>query len=268
MGIGDEIMAAAQARALFLECGRRVRILDRRRRPRWHEIWAGLPFLTPDPKAPAAELVNGPGARPYIVAIGADRFCWRPFGPPRGEIHLAEHERQWADRALRVAGVAAGRFLVVEPNIKAGASRNKDWGFGRWQTVADGIVQSGTILVQLGAPGARRLAGVRQIETPAPRLAFAILARAAGYLGHEGAMHHAAAAFGLPAVVVFGGFISPAVTGYPGQLSFFQPTPEWPIGCGARQPCSHCETAMASITVPAILDAAANLKGVMAHACP
>jgi hypothetical protein len=35
----------------------------------------------------------------------------------------------------------------------------------------------------------------------------------------EGGMHHAAAAVGVPAVVLFGGFIPPEIMGYKGQIS-------------------------------------------------
>jgi hypothetical protein len=70
------------------------------------------------------------------------------------------------------------------------------------------------------------------------------------YVGHEGGLHHAAAAVRLPAVVIFGGFITPAVTGYAEQVNLTAPGlgVAHPLGCGRRVDCPHCADAIAQIT--------------------
>lgn len=59
----------------------------------------------------------------------------------------------------------------------------------------------------------------------------------------EGGLHHAAAIFGIPAVVIYGGYISPRQTGYDGQVALF----EGGEPCGWRKPCPHCAAAMGKI---------------------
>ena len=57
-------------------------------------------------------------------------------------------------------------------------------------------------------------------------------------------MHHCAAAFGVPGIVIFGGFISPATTGYGCHVNLFTGGE----ACGMRIPCEHCADAMRKIT--------------------
>lgn len=165
----------------------------------------------------------------------ADRFIWQPFyAPPRGEIYLNSQEQAFAN-------LHAGR-LIIEPNIKQRDGNNKDWGFSRWQAVVDATPNlPWTQLVPLGAMKLRR---VKHIETADFRLAAAVLSTSLAYVGPEGGLHHAAAAFNRPGVVIFGGFISPNQTGYADQVNLF--TGGEP--CGWRKPCAHCRAALAQIT--------------------
>ena len=146
-------------------------------------------------------------------------------------------------------GRARNGYVIVEPNCKAAASPNKQWGWDRWQALVD--ASPSIPWAQLGPPGTRLLDGVRHIETPDIRSAAAVLHYAAAYVGPEGGLHHLAAAMGPPAVVLFGGFISPAQTGYAWHRNLF--TGGEP--CGNMLPCAHCAGAMARITVPAVLEA-------------
>jgi hypothetical protein len=66
-------------------------------------------------------------------------------------------------------------------------------------------------------------------------------------------LHHAAAALGVPAVVIFGGFISPAVTGYAAHANIFTGDD---LGCGNINPCPHCRAAMERISVDQVYGAA------------
>jgi ADP-heptose:LPS heptosyltransferase len=143
---------------------------------------------------------------------------------------------------------------VIEPTIKSRASPNKQWGADRWAAFVALARRRGVDLVQLGDQPPT-LEGVRWISTPSFRAGAAVLARAIAYVGHEGGLHHAAAAVGVPAVVIFGGFISPACTGYRMHTNLFTGgTADHPLGCGMRMPCQHCETAMSEITPESVAD--------------
>jgi hypothetical protein len=84
--------------------------------------------------------------------------------------------------------------------------------------------------------------------------AAAVIARAQAVVVPEGGLHHTAAVFGTPAVVIYGGFISPEVTGYAGQTAMYAKSDEHPLGCGWRVPCTHCQQAMASIVPETVAD--------------
>lgn len=241
MGWGDEIIVTGLARRMQRRDPRPVRVLDRKGRARWSDIWSGNPRLAAPGPGVAQVLASGPGLRPYIARETATRWVWRDWVCPVGEIHLTAGERAFATPF-------AGRVLL-EPNLKPGASPNKDWGWTRWQGLADALARQGQRVAQLAPPGARLLAGVDPIRTPSFRAACAVLAQARLAVLPEGGLHHAAAALGTPSIVIFGGYISPAQTGYPHQANLFTGgTP-----CGMRRPCRHCAQAMARITADAVL---------------
>src|SRR5262249_3229320 len=84
------------------------------------------------------------------------------------------------------------------------------------------------------------------------RDALCVLSLARLYIGPEGGLHHAAAALGVPAVVIFGGFNSPKATGYAWHSNIVAPGEP----CGTVAYCLHCRDAMKSITVERVLNAA------------
>jgi ADP-heptose:LPS heptosyltransferase len=236
-------MASGQARAMYRALPRKVFIYDRNGAIREHEAWRGVPYIgtrSDRPQAPQV-LRNAPGFRPYIAEKTERQWTWLDFVPTPAEIVFAPHELAFAE-AVRAPGI------VLEPNNKAKASPNKDWGFERWMRLAAILQKAGHPVSQLGPVGTRLMPGVKLIETPDMRHAAAVLARAGAAVLPEGGLHHTAAALGVPAVVIFGGFISPRQTGYAGQVNLF--TGGAP--CGMRIPCKHCADAMAAITPEAV----------------
>jgi len=237
MGWGDEIMVTGIARRLQEKDPAPVRVHDKHGRPRWSEIWNGNPRLAPPGfEGRVQVVVNGPGRRPYIERETARRWHWRDWICPVGEIHLGAPERAFA-------AAHAGK-VILEPRLKPEASRNKDWGEARWARLARALAREGHAVAQFGPPGGG-LPGVETIATASFRLACAVLSRARLAVLPEGGLHHAAAAFGTPTIVIFGGYISPRQTGYPHQLNLF--TGERP--CGMRMHCEHCRDAMRRIDV-------------------
>ncbi|KRR13843.1 glycosyltransferase family 9 protein [Bradyrhizobium valentinum] len=148
-------------------------------------------------------------------------------------------------------------FIVIEPNTKKEASPNKRWGLDRYRVVAHMLRDRGFRVVQFDY-GAQAIDGIERIATPDFRTACAVLARAALYVGHEGGLHHACAAspVNTPAVVIFGGYVSPAVTGYAQHVNLF--TGE-DLGCGNLDPCEHCRVCMSKISVEEVVGAAVRL---------
>jgi len=247
MGIGDELMMAGEARRRAAGSARKYLMLDKRGLARWHHAWEGNPNI-----AHPNELYDGVigytnGRRPYMVDESPIRRFFRAYEPVPAFIQLNE-------RAKALAVHAQGA-VVFNPTIKPRAPPNKDWGLGRWKELV--AITQGIRWVQAGESGAPRIRGVQTIQTATFLEACGLLAGARAVVVHEGALHHAAAALGVPAVVIRGGFVSPKVTGYAGQVDMYIESADYPLGCGMRIICSHCEAAMAAIT-PAAVAAALN----------
>ena len=252
MGLGDEIIVTGIARRGQEANPLPVRVLDKRGKTRWHEIWEGNPRLAPPGfRGKAQTLVDGPGRRGYIERKTRNGWIWREWICPVGEIYLSERERAF--------GAAFGQRVILEPNLKQSASPNKQWGWARWAELANLLLAEGYPVAQMGTAKARRLKGVEFIVTKNFREACAVLAATRLAIVPEGALHHAAATFGTATIVIFGGYISPLQTGYPHQLNLF--TGGKP--CGNRARCPHCTEAMERIPVAAVFERAVSLLGVI-----
>ena len=252
--------AAEEARLV----GGRVAILDKNRNPRWSEVWENNPDIATIDQwrrdQAMGHIVNGPGCRPYITAWqrGPDMLkCvfsfWRARDH-RGRIFLSSAE----EGAGRAAVSKHGGFVVIEPNLARISNPNKQWPRERYQALVDELRD--VEFVQLGPAGTELLHGVMHIETPTFRAACAVLSAAAAYVGPEGGLHHAAAALGVRAVVIFGGHTDPLTTGYPEHINLRgkQNRP----ACGNWKPCAHCAEAMDSISVSDVSDALHSILGV------
>jgi Glycosyltransferase family 9 (heptosyltransferase) len=256
MGYGDELLAAGHAQTVYdRDPSRRVAICDRRGRSRWSEIWPGNPIIATPAEVAAGEPVhrirNATGCRPYIkypftTATGVHFTGWR----------ARDHRpRLYLDASELGRGEAIARqyrsFVVVEPSPILKSNPNKIWpaeSFARLVGMYPEIA-----FVQLAHPEARILCNVATIPVRTFREACGILRYAAAYVGPEGGLHHAAAALGVPAVVIFGGCMSVEATGYPDQINLADEGPETP--CGRWLPCDHCRAAMAAITVETVAGA-------------
>lgn len=240
MGWGDEIMVTGIVREMRKADPRPVAVLGKNDKPRWHPIWNGNPHLaTPDDVAAGMDvqvLKNCPGHRPYVDTHSPARWLYTDWKCVPGELYVPRRPK--AD------------YVVIEPHIKPNASPNKQWGWTRWQRLVE--LLPAVRWVQLGPPGTKVLDGVAHIATATFPDACTALSGAAAYVGPEGGLHHAAAALDLPAVVIFGGMVSPRNTGYDTHINLADAGPESP--CGSRLPCDHCAAAFDAITPELVAD--------------
>lgn len=171
-----------------------------------------------------------------------EKFTWRrEFKATPGEIRFTEEELEiWPQE----------NFVYIEPNVKGWLGPNKDWGFEKWQAV----VQFLPTIRFIQGPG-KKLDGVEQAATDSFRQACALLSKAALFIGTDGGLHHAAAALGKPAVVVWGGYTHPRNLGYETHINLQAPGVD---PCGFTIPCQHCRTAMDRITVKEVVQAIKN----------
>lgn len=255
MGLGDQVMATGMARGAAAR-GRRIAFGDKRR-IRWdsssEEVFRGNPNIA----APGSEGASDiewvkyyKGNRIYnVINPTRERWVWNyDFKPVPGEFFF--------DAGEIIQGRRYGSgFVIIEPHVEEwkAVAPNKDWGRERYQAVCDRLRAAGLYVYQFSYPkSGPPLVGAVPIGTNSFRHASSILANAAIYVGAEGGLHHAAAALGIKAVVLFGGFVPPQVTGYDMHINLTGGLP----ACGWLKPCAHCRKAMNAITVEEVTDAA------------
>lgn len=250
MGIGDQLIATGLAKGAAAR-GKRI-AFGGDGRIRWdldsEPIFRDNPNIAPPGSERDRDLEwirYYKGHRIYNRRQG-NRWIWNPdWKAIPGEVFLADPERR------RAARHGSG-FVVIEPNVeRKSVAWNKDWGVGKYQALADRLTKQHRV-VQFVYPKAARLQGVQYVPTPTFRDALALLANADLYIGPEGGLHHGAAAMGTAAVVLFGGFIPPSVTGYDTHTNLTGGAE----ACGSLFACRHCRDAMARISVEEVLAAA------------
>lgn len=260
MGYGDNIMATGWARGMAAR-GRRLALGDGRQ-IRWDYLSEEIFQNNPNLARPGEEgrgdlewLAYYRGNRLYARHdTGAHRWVWNmEFRPPVGEFFFSAEEESFAAQCGR-------DFVVIEPTVPAHKScaPNKQWSPQRFYEVAKLLRRQDVPLRQFEGPNlssAQYLPYAERIKTPTFRMAVAALSRARLYVGPEGGLHHAAAALGVPAVVIFGGFIPPQVTGYEGHENVSSSG----HACGSLRNCEHCRRAMDEITVDRVMSSVNKL---------
>jgi len=253
MGYGDDILASGYARGAWKR-GKRVAFGDGNRiiwGPWSKEIFrhnknVAEPGSEGSPDLEWCDFYKGHRNYNHLHPDGS-RWVWNMnFHARPGELYFG------ADELAEALKLHTG-FVLIEPNVpqQKSVKVNKQWPFDRWQKVADLLMAANLHVVQLVYPGALyRLDGVHHVRCENFRMACAILSRAALFIGHEGGMHHAAAALDIPGVVIFGGFIPPQVTGYPLHHNL---TGLDTIACGSLHKCDHCAACMEAITVDEVM---------------
>lgn|GEM_PF-781582 len=133
-------------------------------------------------------------------------------------------------------------------NRKAGPwSPNKNWPDLHWQELIGRLMRWSTVIetgkgVVIERPGKEghyvNLVDKLSLEALAAATAAADL-----HVGPDSGPMHLAAAFDVPAVVIFGGYIEPSCTSYPGNIDLYSPVPCAPCWltklCPFGHPCLH-----------------------------
>lgn len=203
-------------------------------------MYEGNPYISPKVTPDCVWVKAFAGKRDYVDRSRCEegRMAWNPsFRAEPGELYLTDEERDWPDRD----------FVYIEPNIKTdGIYKNKDWGFSNWQKVVDAL--PGVSFIQGRGAVLER---VLQRDTRSFRHACGLLSHARLFVGTDGGLHHAAAALGKRAVVVWGGLIDPRITGYSTHTNLCKAK----TFCGSTKHCEHCKQAMAAVTVDDVVRA-------------
>ncbi len=267
MGKGDEILVAGEARHLQeqwllahpdVKAAPLVQVVDLHGRPRYHPLWIGNPRIAPPgrffPKDHRPLIVKSAArCRPYIDYDRMKADFGRAFPSRTYDVRYKHKKTPWrfTDHKCKRGELFTRRLrkrpiVIIEPHCKIGVSPNRAWGWDNYQAVVNAIDVD---WVQINEQGAPLLNGVRHKPADTFTRACELLSGSWAYFGPEGGLYHAAAALGVPAVAIFGGFVSPANQGYdePAYVNLYEGM-DGESPCGQRVPCGHCTKAMRQIT--------------------
>jgi hypothetical protein len=255
MGLGDNLMATGLARGAA-QRGKKIAFGDGRKII-WDKHSEPVFRNNPNVARPGSEGALNlewsdfyAGHRIYNRRVG-DRWEWNyDFRARPGEVFFSRSELVFAEKQR-------SGFILIEPNVPQfkSVAPNKTWSLLRYRELARRLQGAGFKVRQFDYPGGQKLESVKAISVPTFRHALATLSRAALYVGPEGGLHHGCAAVGIRAVVLFGGFIPPQVTGYDTHVNLTGGAE----ACGSLQRCAHCQAAMEAISVDEV-EAACRLS--------
>jgi hypothetical protein len=226
---------------------------NKRRRIRFIETRHFSVYLVIDLSGSLIFVRNFSGRRPYIRQL-----VKTPFGP-RLEFEVSHRGRQLDDVVSPLTqGSASGRIRSGNQTglnvlLSVGCKRqlsfnNKCWPDRYWQKLGRLIESQGWSCTVVGDVSGVMNVG-RRVSTDSFLDLVALLKDSDLCVTSEGGVHHLCGFLNVPAVVIYGSFISPLVTGYPTQTSISRPHDgRTALGCGALYPCPLCESTMQEIT--------------------
>lgn len=247
MGWGDEIVAAGQAERLCRQEGKRVAIVGKDQKPRWHPMWDGNPAIARPEEAfddtTMCVLESGPDCRPYITYPFSEDSGWTFNKNFRCSDNIATIYLSDAEIARGQAARAKyGHYVLIEPYTK---HQNFQWPMDRWEQLVSECRD--LTFVQHIHRDSLPVKGAKY-EQADFREACGLISEADCYVRSESGLCHAAAAMGVTQITLFGGCMDPEVMGgYPRQLVIADKGPGSP--CGKWKPCDHCRQCMDRITV-------------------
>lgn len=212
MGLGDWILATGEAKQLNIETGKKVIFGDGKRRFFEPEVLKDNPRVAAEDED-GVWLPDFPGCRPYIKKMQNGRMFFDDrYKAMEGEFF-----------GLKTSSKLNGKILVETRTKKDPMmpfTLNKAYPY--W----DQLLATDLPIVR-----------VAQIETARFRDVLSHLAGASLFVGTDGALHHAAAALGVPAVVIWTGYSSPRHLGYDTQVNIHDGSE--PCGTYSKE-CPHC----------------------------
>lgn len=233
-------------------------------------VYKHNPNITPigkvDRKKPIHFINYHERNRPYIDYQKSNNSNWHwnmSFSPTPGILYFSDNEVNEAKKILNKARDYwksnnnrhfKGIIFFESTSTKGDKSfyynkmKNKDWGHTNWKELILRL-KDNYLIIQSKHEKSKKYNGTYySLEEFDFRTACAVIRECDLFLGQEGGFGHAAAALGKKAVIYFGGWIHPKVTGYNFHENIYYDHPNSPCG-SVGYICKHCEQARQSITV-------------------
>jgi len=240
MGLGDWIMASGDAKEANEKTKKKVKLGDGVRMSWDGQVFANNPRMASNSDTDVVWVKNYQGHRPYLKGTKNGRLLFNDdYKPIVGEIYFSPEEQEVIDKIR-------GNYIIVEPNVKKVYAHTVNKAWHGWEE----LFKHDLPWIQLGNYTTEKK--TTWLETPNFRDALVILSKAKLFVGTDGGLHHAAAALGIPSVVIWTGFTSPRHLGYDTHRNIHDGSEP----CGTYDSvCQHCLLKSKAITVEQVLDA-------------
>jgi len=240
MGLGDWIMASGDAKEANEKTKKKVKLGDGVRMSWDGQVFANNPRMASNSDTDVVWVKNYQGHRPYLKGTKNGRLLFNDdYKPIVGEIYFSPEEQEVIDKIR-------GNYIIVEPNVKKVYAHTVNKAWHGWEE----LFKHDLPWIQLGNYTTEKK--TTWLETPNFRDALVILSKAKLFVGTDGGLHHAAAALGIPSVVIWTGFTSPRHLGYDTHRNIHDGSEP----CGTYDSvCKHCLLKSKAITVEQVLDA-------------
>ena len=261
MGLGDGLMASGEVRELREKNPTAKFIIGDGNRSYWNEIFDNNPYIIRGSEAPKYEKIiwikNYEGNRPYRnygKNFPKDNYNWKKnYIPKKGELFFSQNEINISKKIIsEIKKKTSKKIIFIEPHIKKRLGyENRNWGFHNWEKIVQELKKDYEF-IQITYGDRKPIKGCINVNGLNFRCSAAVLSMCDLFVGPEGGMHHAAAATDRKAVVIFGGHISPNITGYNFHKNLYVNDTQSP--CGNKMPCDHCKKCLEEITPKIVIE--------------
>ena len=261
MGVGDALMATGEVKLLRERNPNAKFIIGDGKKSYWNEVFEHNPYILQKYDIKNCEEIiwvkNYEGNRPYRnynKNLPKNKYNWKKYKPLKGEFYFSKKENEFADGIISKIRKKIGqrKLIFIEPHVKRRLGyENRDWGFDNWQKVVLDLNNNYSFL-QITYGERKPINGCININDLNFRYSCAILSKCDLFIGSEGGMAHAAAATNVKAVIIWGGHISPDITGYSFHNNLYNEHPLSP--CGNKSYCSHCQEGLKKITIKQVVE--------------
>ena len=262
MGVGDALMASGEVKELRKKNPDAKFIIGDGKRSYWNEVFDHNPHIIRGSEINNYTQIiwinNYEGNRPYRNygdEFPKDNYNWKKtFRPKKGEIFFNNDEKKLSEKVISSIKKKIGnkKIIYIEPHVKKRLGyENRDWGINKWQDVVLKLKDQFEF-IQITYGENIPLKGCINIHGLNFRNSVAVLSKCDLFIGTEGGMHHAAAATSRKSIVIFGGHISPEITGYNDQINLYTNSEKSP--CGVKTVCKHCKESMGKISTEMVVN--------------
>ncbi len=272
MGLGDDLMVTGYAEQEKKKYPEKQVVVGNLSEKKIYEspIYLNNPNITPiksiDRGKPIHFINYHDKNRPYIDYQNSNNnnLHWNMnFSPIPGKLYFSDDEKNKAKEIVNTAvrqwennNTSNFKGIIFFESIStkidhyfySNKMKNKDWGKLNWRELILKL-KNDYLIIQSKHEKSERIEGTYfSLIDFDFRTACAIINEADLFLGLEGGFGHAAAALGKKAVLYFGGWIHPKVTGYKFHENIYFDHPKSPCGT-IGYICNHCEEARKNLTV-------------------